>query len=86
MKLLLPTLALASLLAWVGPELLDKGSEYDSAAQAANEQFAKEQAENRRNRAAAKICGNGAANWIDEQTLSCALHTGAGKPYLGVVK
>ena len=71
LKLLLPTLALAMLLAYVGPELLDKASQYDSAAQAAHEQYLAAQREKRKVKAAQELCGNGAVSWIDEFTFNC---------------
>ena len=34
----------------------------------------------RKQAAANKICGHGAARWIDDTTLECSLHTGRGRP------
>ena len=38
------------------------------------------QVQQRKQAAANKICGNGAARWIDNTTLECSLHTGQGRP------
>lgn len=78
LNLLLPTLALAALLAWVGPELLDKASLYESAAEAAHEQHLADQREKRRNKVAQEQCGNAAATWIDDTTFNCQ-HRKTGK-------